>query len=328
MISLRIWAALLTPFVAHPLYQRWGVWTPSKLVYQEKNWLGKLQELINRYEKYWLNGLILLVVISAIFVDFWTTLMIVLGAPIILMTFGIPTLLLVGGTIYGLTSALLIGNTIINEKIQQRYELIGLSRYGFEGLIWALCSLSIQRSLFLKRMREYYKGLFFLMMVIFAIPLVMLGSIFIFNPTAIAIDMVTSLILGALGVLFLSVEFVQSSIVGSLIGILAPHYAQSRMDTRNIILSSFIVLQLTAYITIGFFDLLLYPQLFDWLGWNLSQPLYQVVYVVVAIITFYLIREVIIVFLWHRLADIINVELYDIDLITHVGIKKRKNHTG
>ncbi|GAB4318365.1 MAG: hypothetical protein Kow00117_08490 [Phototrophicales bacterium] len=320
MISLRVWTALLTPFVAHPLYQRWGVWTPSDN--PTSGIFQKIKHFINNYEFYWFSGIIFLLILLSILTSFWTVITIVFIVPFLLACIMVPFLLLTGGIIYGLTSGLIIGNAIINEKIQGRYELIGLTNYGFEGVIWALCSLSIQRSQLLRQLREAYKVLFFISLIIVVIPLVMVGSISPFNNEAVSLEIVGNLILTMLATSALAIEFIQSSNIGGLLGILVSNYAKTRTDTRNMIIVTFISLQLVVYISIGFLSLLIYPDVFSVLGWDLAMARYQILYASFCLFTFYIIREIIITLLWHRLADITNVELYELDHITHVGIKE------
>lgn len=309
-VSWRLWGALMQPFVAHPLFRRWGVWQPPTTTGPA----ARAQRWLSLHQGWIMGTLVVVTLASAMLFGPWRTLWALVVIPFALLLALIPLLLISYGTIYGMLSALSIGSTISNEKVQGRYTLLGVTPYGFEGATWALCSLLIHASYTLRWLRTTAQFLYFLLLFAVGIPLFISLGIYVFQPTPPLADTLRVLGLGFALVILMVVDFIQSADLGSLIGMLVPTYVQTRSDTRNNVIFFFPIVQFGSYVLIAL--VMVGPFLLAVeSGMSLLWPAYG------SLVIFYLVREFIIVGLWCQLARRLNANLNEMDRFTHVGLR-------
>ncbi|MDX2078632.1 MAG: hypothetical protein SFZ02_19530 [bacterium] len=318
MISFRFWLALMTPFVSHPLYMRRGVWQPTPHIERKGRW-GKIMHFYSEHEVdiIWMTAL--LTVILIFIIGLGTLVVAVIIVSIGTVTVGFPILLALAGTIYGMASALNISGAIINERLQGRYLILGVTPSGFLGASWALCSLSIQNSRSLRQLRGLLRGIYTMMSLLLLLPFLLTSLIYLANSTLPQIYNLWSILVVAFSFLaFCLVDFFQSACVGSLLGIIAAHHSETRANTQNSVMSNFLALQLAVYLIAGFFGFFIIPSLFSLINYPIT-PFYG--YICVAIL--YVVREVLIIALWHGLAITIDDDVDQLNRLTRIKIKDR-----
>ncbi|MFW5709390.1 MAG: hypothetical protein ACOCX5_04125 [Chloroflexota bacterium] len=314
MYSLRIWQALMRPFVAHPVYQRRGVWKPDSVA-STRGLLHRLIRFFRRHEGRIYLMLITLIISLMIIFGFWNVFLFLVVVPFVVFLLLLPLGLLLMGFLHGLLSGFAIGDTITNEKLQGRYMLLGLTPYGFEGATWALCSLSIHGHPALRRVRMFARALYFLLLAIVGIPFFYTVLLYIMEPSSMIGSIFRDMTLAALIVLTLASDFLQSTNVGSIIGMLAPTYTRTRTDTRNMIWGMYLAAQASTYLLAAIIVLFVLPGLLGMLG--VASP---VLLAGGGLLAFVLIREMFVVGLWYLLAAQLNADLEDFDRLTHVGL--------
>jgi hypothetical protein len=318
LISFRFWLALMTPFVSHPLYMRRGVWQPPQHI-ERKGRLGKIMHFYYEHEVDVIWMTVLLSVILIFIVGLGTLVVAVIIISISTVTVGFPILLILAGTIYGMASALNISGAIINERLQGRYLILGVTPSGFLGAAWALCSLSIQNSRSLRQLRGLLRGIYTMMTLLLLLPFLLTTLIYLANSNLPQIYNLWSILVIAFSFLaFCIVDFFQSACVGSLLGIIAAHHSETRANTQNSVMSNFLALQLAVYLIAGFFGLFIIPSIFSLINYPIT-PFYG--YVCVAIL--YAVREVLIIALWHGLAITIDDDVDQLNRLTRIKIKDR-----
>lgn len=314
MISIRIWQAILRPFVAHPLFQRAGVWTPPTPL---NNRWERFRQWLIKHELKFFWGLVVLFVVAVLIFGFWQTLLMVIFAPMAIALLLLPFGLLFLGNIYGLMSAFTISATIVNEKVQGRYTLIGLTPYGFEGATWAFCSLVVHANNGLRRVRLFGRVLYTMLITIVAISFINVAVLASLSDSAylqgIWRDLLTVLVISVI----LGIEFVQSASVGAILGMLMPAYSMTRFENRNRTLSLFIAVQFGSYLAVALVYLFFVLPLLLLLGWT-----HLILLSIGFGVTFYIIRELVVIALWRMLAQSLMADLKDLDQLTHVGIQE------
>ena len=115
MISWQLWRSLMKPFVAHPLYQRFGTWTAPAPT-QRRRFRLRIPERVQihliQYQLYWLAGVALFVIAVSFIVGIGPVIIVIIGVPMALMfaiLVAFPFLLGLIGTGFGLACALAIG---------------------------------------------------------------------------------------------------------------------------------------------------------------------------------------------------------------------------
>ncbi len=320
MISFRIWLALLRPFVAHPLFQRWGIWTPPPPLIKLRGGsiIQRWRAFYRRYEARLLIGGSLLFVVMVVLVGFWTMLGVLIIIPMIIGAVTIPLVMLFSGTVSGLLTGFAVSDTIINEKLQGRFDLLGLTPYGFAGATWALCSLSLQSNDLLRRVRGVMRVFFSFLIALVTIPLLYTIMLVLASPRSPIGDVLSDMVLILLVVGAMTIDYIQSTSVGALIGMIAPLRSSTRFESRNNVWSSFLVSQVASYLIAVFLIGFILPNLLATVGITS-----QLGYVALAVVVFYLIRELVLVLMWQLLAYQLRVELDELDQLTHVGLNNQ-----
>ncbi len=318
MTSFRFWLALMTPFVSHPIYMRWGVWQPKPMGEATTRW-EKLVQFYTKNE----SGIILwgfaFLFVAIILLGFSSVIVVISLGTIALFVVGFPIILVLSGTIYGLASALNISGAIMNERIQGRYLILGVTPSGFLGASWALCSLSVQNSRALRQLRTALAGIYSLMILVMTLPLIITTIFYVANSKFPQLyELWSVLIIASSFLVWCIVDFFQSACTGSLVGIIAAHHNKTRGQTQNSVLGNFLALQLGVYILTGFIGLFIIPSLFALIRYPIT-PFYGYICVLVL----YAVREMLIIILWHGLALTVDDDVEQLNRLTRIRIRDR-----
>lgn len=197
-----------------------------------------------------------------------------------------PVLVPLAYSAYGLTLVLAVTGSIAREHELNTYEVLGVSPPGRLGLHWLYCIGYVYRS---SDARIALVALICLGIVAaflgLAIPIIFrAGSGTIIDPVIRAI---------ASGIFFV-IDFVQTIVIASLIAMFVPVQSHSRAIAHQIAAGVFITVQLASYIAAMLVGVLLYRSTDD-----LIFPLLIIVF-------FALVREGMIAALWFSLCDALN----------------------
>jgi hypothetical protein len=276
MTTWRLWQALKYPPAAHPIFQR--MVSPY---YDDISWVLVAQNVL-------LQGQIW----------FWSLVFVLDTRALILMMFS--------GTFYGLIWSAIVSGTIAIEREYRMYDLLCMSPSGTLGITWAICTACLHRNQTFIQVNSQEA---WSIRIILFIPLVISANV-IFgrafsNPGSITIVWLAAFLL----VFYL--DHVQSIIFGSLFGVLAPHYAPNRFDSRLWACGGFMLVQSSTYLALLLMSAVILPTLyraFDISGWyaDLSIP-------ILSVAVFYLLREGVIIKLWRTLTEQLNAAQTELD---------------
>jgi len=315
MISFRLWRSLMTPFVAHPIYWRNAVW---RAPLPQNNWIARLWRGINYLIDYRSNFVLTFLLGGAVLITVCfgpTPLMIILfGIPLVVMFVLIPLGMIGVGTLYGMACVMRVSDIIANERIQGRFTLLGLTSQGYIGAAWAMCSLELHTVTGLKQVRRTVNSIYVVLIALLIMPLIFAFIVIFTSPDAFADSDYASIVSFALLALIIFIDYVQSTITGCLVGMIAPTMTRSRADTRLMAVGMYMMLQSAVYLLIAFVCLILWPVMFDF------RIALDAAYLLLCTATFYVIREVIIVLLWLGLASRLETDLGEMKAVTRVDI--------
>lgn len=215
-----------------------------------------------------------------------------------------PFFLALAGTFLGMSYAVNISLSIAEEQEKQRYDLIGVSPVGKEGLHWMACPRAYHRHRSLRSTNSLFRGMY-LFLGIASIGMPLIGSAFyIFDSTnsfrseVIELgDTIASVLPVVIVLAIFYLDIVQSILLGCVVGMLAPTIVHERTTAQAVSLVTFIIAQIVFYISYY----LLGGQMFNWFvpdggtWWNIG-----VLFMYLA--AYYVIREAMINGLLHLLA--------------------------
>jgi hypothetical protein len=276
MTTWRLWRALKSPPAANPIFRR-----VTTAYHEDFYWPILVQNIV-------LQGQIW----------FWSLLFVVDTRALILMAFS--------GTCYGAIWAITISGTIAGQRTYGMYDLLCLSPTGTVGVNWAICTGCLHRHQAFASVNS--QEAWSVRLILF-IPLVVSANV-LFGRIFSATGTITIVWLFAFLTLFY-IDHVQSIILGSLFGVLAPQRNTNGLDTRIWAIAGFLLVQVFTYLILIVSVLFILPGLFDRVGFggllaDLSLPL-------LSILIFYAVREVVIMRLWHILTWDLNAAPAELD---------------
>jgi hypothetical protein len=292
MITRKLWYALNHPPARHPLFRRTVILPPAS----RRRFISAATLLIE-------------LVLGVAF-----------NAPTLLFLV-MPFFLLIIGVAYGIDCALRISTTITKEHEERTFDLLSLAPAGVWGTNWVLATSSLYRNRDFDRLFTIIRTALATALVLTCI--VALIAVMSLSPSRPSwhpqagnpdsILRVTADFLAMIALLAaLYVEYVQSTVLGSLVGLVIPTYAQNRLDASLWSFGVFLLLQVGTYTAAWLIGFDLLPDLYERLyitGWPASFSL-----PVLRVAVFFLLREAIIAALWRALVHRLNLQMSDVDL--------------
>jgi uncharacterized membrane protein len=215
-------------------------------------------------------------------------------------------LVLLGGTIYGFDWALAISDTVALARTNHTLDLLCITPRGAIGAIWSLGLSQLHRA---SSFRNRYAGrrrVFFSLGAVLLLLLFALGGMVLTATNAEARPLLdlTALLVGMLSSFAFLVatylDFIQSIIVGVLVGMIVPSFSRQRSDAQLWAASGFLVAQFGSYLVtylIGFVVLPVARNTFD-----IEFTTLELLLLFPRLIVFFLVREALIALLWRWLA--------------------------
>lgn len=287
MTTWKIWRALHNPPALHPVFQRTVLLPPATGNQRTPGWAGMVVNLVLALGQH---------------------------SPTILLLL-MPFILLFTGITYGIDCAIRVGSAIAKEHENDTFNLLSLSPSGALGASWAMCTSSLYHNRDFDRFHSIMRGTIIISIIVVLIiaSLVIIAHSEQFSraseptlPTVIhIIDLMTVMTA-------LYFEYMQSTILGSLIGMFVPTYTQNRIDTRIYTLGVFLLLQITTYFLAYLIGFVILPDLYDRLhiiGEHIESSLS-----LLRLAVFFMIREVMITLLWRALVERLNAIPSELEL--------------
>lgn len=291
-MTWRLWRALHVPFTAHPIfkqslikrkspYQGLG---DSKSPFPTLGFTGTLGQIV--------GGLAVVLIMCA---GGW-----LVAVPLMCC---LSFMMLFTGTISGLINAMKASGQIAREYETGRADLLGVTLAGMPSCAWAHCSVIFHTSKSLKQIRDLARTT----RVVFSIVCVMAISLLalqVVTTEQALIDKLTNFLDSVAIVVFIGLilaaiyfDYIQSTIIGCITGMLVPTYVPRNPEARFMALAIFLGVQFAVYVMVWMISFGFIPTLFSALAlstWYIL-PLLQFAFFVAA-------RELLIILLWRLLA--------------------------
>jgi hypothetical protein len=297
MMTQKLWHALNHPPARHPLFRRTVILPPAS-------------------RRRFVSGATVLIEL---------VLGVAYNAPTLLFLL-MPFYLLVIGLAYGLDCALRVSTTITKEHEERTFDLLSLAPTGIWGTNWVLATSSLYRNRDFDRLFTIIRTALATALVLTCIvaliaAMSLTGSRPSWQPQANNLDGLLQVTVDFLGMLALLaaiyVEYVQSTVLGSLVGLVISTYAHNRLDASLWSFGIFLLLQVSIYTAAWFIGFELLPEIYEWLninGWYASFTL-----PVLRVAAFFLLREGLIAALWRALIARLNMSPGELDFISGVA---------
>ena len=300
VLSLQFWNALRRPPIHHPLFRRVSksrpVTPPRRLTRIERIGLALLViGLVYGVLRYFAQMIF-------VFIFF-----IPLGVTMLYMA--------LHGTLAGLYWAVRVSGAITRERERGIYDLLSTSPYGAFSVSWAICTgcqYYDQTFNGIGAQRVWYSRIFFLTLLMLS-AVITLADPRIRSPERFF--SVAELVV-ILGIAFY-IDDIQSTVIGSLIGLIVPQLSRHALDTRVGAFIGFLLLQVGAYALTFLVGFVLLPQINANLG--VAGWLGVFVLPVQQFAVFFAIRELIVRALWRLNALLHDGDVSDLDMLTRGG---------
>jgi hypothetical protein len=301
MITWRLWRALTCPPFKHPLF--WRIVMTREPEGPARRWPSGYVAL----------GLIVLFICSgALFPRQITT--IALAAFMI-----VPILLLIftfNGLIFGLVWGMKISSTIARIYEAAIFDVLSLSPSGALGATWAIGTGCLYRNREFGDLNFPETWTIRLFVVIFAS--MALGTV---SGARRANELVVPVLVYAL-VLIVAfyIDDIQSIVLGSLVGMLMPLYARNRLDARLWTMGLYMLIQVTTYLSVLVVGFTLLPAFYE--GMAITGNYRHVALPLLSLAMFYGVRELALTLLWNNLAQRLNANPRELNLVTDVRVSR------
>jgi hypothetical protein len=262
----------------------------------------------------------------------WATLLINL---VLAVAFNTPTLLfllmpfflLIIGISYGIDCALRVSTTIAKEHEDRTFDLLSLAPTGIWGTNWALATSSLYRNRDFDRLFSIIRTALATALVLTCI--VALIAVMSLSPTRpsrlpqpgntdnfmrVAADFLAVVALIAA----IYVEYVQSTVMGSVVGLFVPTYAHNRLDASLWSFGVFLLLQISTYALAWLIGFNILPDIYERLQINGWYAIFTLPVLRVAV--FFLPREAMILALWRGLVQRLNVQVSEVELTPQYSV--------
>ena len=302
VLSLQVWHALRRPPIHHPLFRRVSRRTPPV-----KRKITTIQQLGI------LAGCAALALLGLHYFSqmiFVALFFIPLGAAALYT--------ILNGTAAGLYWAVRVSDAIARERERGTLELLATSPYGAFSANWAICTgcqYYDQTFYGAGMQRVWFSRIFFLALILLS------ASVTMTEPRNIGAHPLEGFAkasaLVAIIALALYIDDMHSMVLGSLVGLIVPQVARSRLDARAAAVFCFLTLQIFAYALVWLIGFELLPGLSANAALNemtagLALPIEQ-------LIVFFLVREVISRILWRINAIMMDGDVSDLRMLTKGG---------
>lgn len=299
LLTWKIWKSLRYPLRWHPIFRQ--VHTHYRQTESDKLFWRVIQVLAG--------------IAALLFVVIFPVPAIVTGLG---LSLGIPAFVLIfNGTFLGLRWVTAISETLAQIYHDKRFDLLAMTPRGALGISWLICTATIHRDDWLRVAYRVLRSVLLLVLVLLGL---IASGIVLSAASAsshILRDNQLRILVDALGIAFvvlgLWIDHIQSIVIASLIGVLLPSYLPNSWQVRELARLVYLFLQLVTYAIIFGLYLLL-EQL---IRLTISTEMYRgVLHFACTVLLFYLLREMIIYFLWHNLLKRFNSSMSEYQELT------------
>jgi len=270
MMTLKLWRALNNPPATHPIFVRTVL----------------LPRVVKRRS---INS-------ASVFIGFVMSMSEFMPT---ILVFLMPILLGVCGLIYGLDCAVRVSQQIVFERKNNTFPLLALCPPGALAVCWAMCTSLLYQERQFSRLHEIIRTsvrIAFVAIIIVTVLLIGLSVTILISDSRLMLPVVTPLINAGAVVILIYSEYIQSTVIGCLVGLLIPTFANGLTDSFLYAPAVFFLIKIGCYIIAVLVGFNLFDSMFQQL--NVQNGLTDVFLTLARVVIIVLVQDVIIRLLW------------------------------
>jgi len=231
------------------------------------------------------------------------------------LIFLMPIVLAGCGLIYGLDCAVRVSQFIAYERKNNTYELLVLCPQGALAVCWVICTSLLYQNQQFQRMLEIVKNSVQIAFAVIGLILILFVGVsfsIILSSSHLALSIIVPLINAVAVITLIYSEYVQSTVIGCLTGLIIPTFANGTTDSFIYAPAVFLLIKIGSY-TVGVL-----------IGFTLLDRVYQILSVqhglsdilltLMRVIIIIVVQDVIIRFLWQLTLNRTDTLVKDADL--------------
>jgi len=212
-------------------------------------------------------------------------------------------LILVSGAVYGVVWAVGISGLVAREHERGTFDMLGVTPPGSLGTSWALCMGCLYRN---QGFRRVNTGNTWIARTILLAPFVLMIW-YSLSPTW------TSLIFAAA----FYIDYIQSIVLGALVGMLVPTIARNRLDSRFLAFGVYILMQIAVYVAFLLTVFIILPGVYRTLG--LSGWFAELLFPLLCTLFFAAVHEGMVLMVWYLLLERLNAAPDELDSLARLN---------
>ncbi len=231
------------------------------------------------------------------------------------LIFLMPIVLAGSGLIYGLDCAVRVSQFISYERKNNTYELLVLCPQGALAVCWVICTSLLYQHQQFHRMLEIVRTSTRIAFAAIGVVLILFVGIFlsiILTSSKLTLPIIVPMVNAAAVVTLIYTEYVQSTIIGCLIGLIIPTFASGTTDSFLYASAFFLLMKVVSYtigVLVGFNLLDRFYQIF-----GVQSGLSDILLTLTRVIIIVILQDVIIRYLWHMTINRTDTLAKDADL--------------
>jgi hypothetical protein len=216
------------------------------------------------------------------------------------------------GTMFGLMWSVTIASELAKEREQGAWELLCLQPSGGLGAAWAMATGIMHRDNAFRS--RYQRHINILRAILTIVAIVAFGSLLdarsVYNVNVV---MIYAYIIA--GTLASYVDYVQSTVLGGLTGVIAGTFTRTRLDAQLRAVGAFLLLQTGAYALVVLIGVWLLPRLLSLGGFTPGAWTTEITLLILRVVFFVGLRELVIVGLWRVVAERLNTTTQQLETL-------------
>ena len=301
MFTWRMWNALERPFTQHPMF---GYYI-HKIKRTKPIYIGNtiiLPNVVGSVSRIPWGMIVFVIVLAFICSGQWFLLF-----PIALFS---PLMLLSVGLLYGSNNAILISSTLTKSRMQGQDDVLGVTPLGHVGYGWAIVSAVYHSRQSLRQLKDTTRTFYNIAIIVLLVYIAFnLSSMVIFQSdmslfNILMADTVPTLLF----VLSLYIDLIQSTILGCIMGLLIPTYANGHLDAHAMAFTSFIAIQILFYAGVVLIAFWLLPLILTSAS--------GIIFALIRFIIFVVLRDILMMILWRIVARRMYTNVTELNYVT------------
>ena len=224
----------------------------------------------------------------------------------------IPLVLLLSGIVYGIECATRVSHALAREHENSTYALLALCPPGSLAVSWVICTSVLYRNREFERLYDVIQSSINIALIGIGILFVLVLLVSFAAAAPFNNGALTPNLLVIIGVIFAVMywEFVQSVLLGCVVGLLTPTYTMSSLDAGLFAPGVFLMLKMVVYSVSALVGLNILPDVFVRL--RLDGPSIEMILTVLRGLIFIAIQEGAIRLTWQHLMKRVNASNNDV----------------